>query len=525
MNTPQTSPQAGSYDVVVVGGALSGAASALLLLQSRPGLKVLVVEKSTVFTRRVGEATVEVSAYYLTRVLGLAHHLNHQHLIKQGLRFWFANENASTLDQCSEIGGRYLARVPSFLVDRAILDEEVLRRAVESGAELWRPAQVRAVELNSGGSQKITVQVDGRTVSVQARWVIDASGVGAMLARQNGWLKSNDAHPTTALWSRWRGVKDLDSSDFAQRFPECAQTCFGLRATATNHLLGYGWWAWIIPLKGGDVSIGLVMDQRLLDWPDSDSRSLGARLKDFLLQHPVGRELLGDAQWQDGDVHWRKNLAYSSTTFAGDGFVLVGDAAGFLDPFYSPGLDWLAFTTTRAARLILAERGGEDAGPLVARHNRDFTRSYQRWFEAIYRDKYEYLGDYELMRLAFLLDLGLYYLGVVSQPYKRGPIAFTEPLFSTAPSVPFFHMMRFYHGRLARIGRSRRRRGVWGRQNAGRRFLFGGFTFHPLSARHLIRAFFSFAWLELSEGWRSWFTRDTASNRKTQAIPATLPAP
>ena len=50
-------------------------------------------------------------------------------------------------------------------------------------------------------------------------------------------------------------------------------------------------------------------------------------------------------EFDEEDVHWRKNLAYYSTTFAGDGFVLVGDAAAFMDPFYSPGMDWISFTT------------------------------------------------------------------------------------------------------------------------------------------------------------------------------------
>ena len=63
-------------DVVIIGGALAGAATAILLLRKKPDLKVLIVEKSTAFTRRVGEATVEVSAYFLCRVLGLTQYMS-----------------------------------------------------------------------------------------------------------------------------------------------------------------------------------------------------------------------------------------------------------------------------------------------------------------------------------------------------------------------------------------------------------------------------------------------------------------
>src|SRR5437870_8187263 len=114
----------------------------MVLLSERPELKILIVEKSTAFSRRVGEATVEISGYFLGRVLGLTQHLNEAHLVKQGMRFWFFNARAQSLPECSEIGGRYLSRVASYQVDRAVLDQEVLRRAQAMGAEVWRPASV-----------------------------------------------------------------------------------------------------------------------------------------------------------------------------------------------------------------------------------------------------------------------------------------------------------------------------------------------------------------------------------------------
>jgi hypothetical protein len=161
---------------------------------------------------------------------------------------------------------------------------------------------------------------------------------------------------------------------------------------------------------------------------------------------------------------------------------------------------------------------------LVEKHNRDFRISYERWFEALYLDKYEYMGDYDLMRLGFLLDLGLYYLGVASQPYKRGPAGLREPVFSTARSVPFFHFMRLYNRRFAAMARARRARGAWGRNNAGRRFMFGGYTFSLASARPVIKATLSWLWLELKEGWRSWFGPKPAPSPIESSKPAPNPA-
>jgi hypothetical protein len=99
----------------------------------------------------------------------------------------------------------------------------------------------------------------------------------------------------------------------------------------------------------------------------------------------------------------------------------------------------------------------------------------------------------------------LYYLGVASQPFKRGFKALREPVFSTRPSVPFYHLMRTYNRRFAAMARSRRARGVWGRHNHCHRLMFGGYTFEGSSAKAILRALLAWGWLEFTEGWRSWF--------------------
>jgi flavin-dependent dehydrogenase len=498
-----TSENSSTYDVVIIGGAFAGAATATLLLRQNPGLRLLIVEKSEQFSRRVGEATVEVSAYFMGRVLGLTQYLNHSHLVKQGMRFWFANEKVKDLAEASELGGRYQVRLPAYQIDRATFDEEVLRRACLAGATLLRPAKIVDVQLSPGGLQTIAIKHDRGSNTVRTRWIVDASGVAALLARKNGWWKSNTAHPTSAVWSRWKGVKDWDGAEIAEKYPQWASAVYGIRGTATNHVVGDGWWSWWIPLKGGDVSVGVVFDQRLVDWPQ-EGEGLGDRMKTFLMQHPVGREMLADATYDEEDVHWRKNLSYCTTMFAGDGFVLVGDAAAFLDPLYSPGMDWISFSASRAAELIGAQRRGEPMEGWITRHNRELAESYDRWFEAIFKDKYQYLGEFDLMSVAFTLDLGFYYLGIASQPYKIGPRALLVPPFSDSISRPFFHLIRTYNRRFAQIARRRRRLHRLGRRNNSRRFLIPGFTLKSTDLTMLLKALAKWFWLELSEGWHTW---------------------
>ena len=492
-----------TYDVVVIGGALSGAATATLLLRKNPGLRLLIVEKSTQFGRKVGEATVEISGYFIGRVLGMTQYLNESHLAKQGLRFWFTNEDVSTLDQASEIGPRYLARLPSYQLDRSVFDEEVLHRACEAGAELMRPARVLNIQLNEGGLQSMEVRQGEAAQTIRARWIVDASGIACALARKQGWWRANEAHPTASAWGRWSGVKDWDGRELAEKFPQWSAVVYGTRGTATNHIVGDGWWSWWIPLKGGDVSVGVVFDQRIVEFPAAGR--MGDRLREFLSRHPVARELLEKAECHEDDTHWRRNLPYSSTTFAGDGFALVGDAAAFLDPFYSPGMDWISFTATSAANLITEQRNGKPMAERVAKFNRDFTVSQERWFEALYRDKYDYMGEFDLISLAFRLDLGLYYWGVVEPVFHEGEKALCMPPFSPPTGRVFGWLMRTYNRRFAQMGRRRRRLKLLGRMNKGQRLLIPGYLLARSDMLRLFPMLMEWATLELREGWRSWF--------------------
>jgi flavin-dependent dehydrogenase len=492
------------WDVIILGGALAGASTALLLRRRNPRWRILVIEKSTRLGRRVGESTVETSAYFIGRVLGLTDHLNEKHLVKQGMRFWFCNEKTRGLADCSETGPKYNVRFPGYQVDRSVLDEEVLARAVAAGAQLLRPVKVRDVVLAEGSLQTVTWAADdGGAGTETARWVVDASGFAAILGRRNGWLKANTAHPIAACWSRWNGVRNMDGREFAQSHPAWARRSKAVRYTATNHVCGKGWWSWWIPLKGGDTSVGIVYDQRITELPEG--QNIGDRLRAFLTAHPAARELLEGATHQEGDVHFRRNCAYSSTRYAGDGFVLVGDAAAFIDPFYSPGMDWISFSASAAAALVDSCLSGRSATERIARHNANFTASHDRWFNAIYRDKYYYMGDYELMTLAFRLDLGSYYLGVVSRPFASGDSALEVPAFAPRGGAAAGALMALYNRRLAAIARSRMRRGTWGRRNSGRYF---GFISYELNRRLLPRVVGQLAmWmlLEATEGWRSWF--------------------
>ena len=464
-----------SCDVAVIGGAFSGAATGLLLKRKLPGSSVIIIEKSTVFDRKVGESTTEVSSCFLTRVLGVSTYLGHEHLAKQGLRMWFSNSADQPFEDCVELGGRYNSRLSGFQVDRAKLDEHLLALAVEAGCELMRPAKVTEIECGGIGRNRLKVSIGGETQEIRAKWVVDASGRAAVLARSMNLLKPLEEHPVHSIWGRFTGVKDWDGYELRKKFPRYASAARTGRSWATNHLMGLGWWCWIIPLRGGDTSIGLVYDSRLYTPPDG--ASIAARLRAHFLSHPVGREILADAQPVENDQRAYSPLSYLSGKVSGDGWVMAGDAGSFMDPFYSPGLDFCAFTA-HAAHTVIARslEGGAVSAADLEKYNDRFQFCFRSWFDAIYRDKYFYMGDAELMAAAFLLDIAMYHLGPVRQVYANPDENFSSFPFGGVPGRIVARLMAFYNGRLSALARRKIAAGRYGDRNSDWRLMIGGFA-------------------------------------------------
>ena len=479
------------YDVVIVGGAFSGAATALMLKRKHPAARVLIVEKAAEFDRKVGESTTELSSCYMTRLLGLTNYLGHHHLAKQGLRLWFANRPNQSFDDCVEVGARYQARLPTFQVDRATLDSHMLELAIKAGCDLRRPTKVSRLELNGRDGQSITltatdmqkhVPPEGRASArppqgeetITSRWVIDASGRAALLARKLGHFQPNTEHPINAVWARFSDVKDWDSYEWRERFVDYANACRTSRSWATNHLMGYGWWCWIIPLRGGDVSAGLVYDSRLFTLPEGPN--LGERLRAHLLSHPIGAEIFSSAQIIEQDVHAFSALSYSSRKVCDDGWAMVGDAAGFIDPLYSPGLDFCSYTSYYVADLLARTLAGEDVTKSLSYYNEQYPVTYRLWFETLYKDKYYYMGDAELMSAALLLDVGTYFIGLVIPVYRDPEREFLHLPFEGRAGGIVASMMKFYNRRLVTLAKRRLATGCYGRRNAGWRELYDGFV-------------------------------------------------
>ncbi|HET9227728.1 MAG TPA: NAD(P)/FAD-dependent oxidoreductase [Thermoanaerobaculia bacterium] len=448
------------FDVVILGGAFSGASAAILLRRDRPDLSVLIVERQVRFDEKVGEATTEMSGMFLTRRLAQWQHLEMEHLPKEGLRYWFQNDKVRGHANASESGAFLRSTVPSFQLRRDALDEHLLATAVEEGAELIRPARVQDVELGDF-DHRVTIEKDGETETVSCGWVLDATGRACFLGKRLGLIERNKEHPTAAVWCRWQDVRHLD--DFAARGPlSLSRGNVSSRRLATNHYMGFGYWVWFIPLGNGETSVGVVFDTRLMEL---DKAGYDA----FLRRIPMAAELLQGARMRPEDLRAFSNLAYVTKQYMGNGWALLGDAAAFLDPYYSPGLDHASFSVEATVEIVKAQTEGQDVQARIAEHNETFLRSYRRFFGSIYKDKYFYMGEHDLLSASFLIETAQYYIFVVIPAYRVMGKFHWMPVLGPKPAFFSYHLMRIYNRRFKKIALARREMGEAGLRNDGRR--------------------------------------------------------
>jgi len=358
-------------DVVICGGGLAGLLLARQVRRELPDLSVTVLEKTTRplpdACHKVGESSVETGSQYLER-LGLADHLLERHIVKLGLRF-FPGHGELPLHERTEIGPSAEPIVRSYQLDRGRFEGDVRAMLEEDGVVLREGARVRTIDLGAAGAPHVvTFDADRATESVGARWVVDATGRSALL-RGALKLKRGTRHPASAGWFRIAGRFDISDMVPPSEAAWHRRACAGERWRSTNHFMGDGYWAWVIPLSTGHTSIGLVVHEDRHDFHEVSS--LDAVMA-FLGRHePHLARALADAEVKDFLClrHYNNMVA---RTWSEDRWAIVGEAGAFVDPLYSPGTDFIAFANSFTTELLRIDREGGDLAPKVAAYNAQY---------------------------------------------------------------------------------------------------------------------------------------------------------
>lgn len=397
-----------AYDVVVLGGGLAGLTLTLQLKQARPETSVLTLEMrpgdAPDAAHKVGESTVELGTHYLREVLNLKDYLDSEQLPKHGLRFFFSPRHKAQIDKRVELGPRVLLPVPSHQLDRGTLENELVHKCRAAGANVLLGAKVSGVEIRED-QHTIAYEYNSETRQVNARWVVDATGRSSFLKRKLGFKKELD-HDVNSVWFRVKGEIHLE--DWCENEAWNTYVERGLRRLSTIHFMGQGYWVWFIPLATGNTSIGIVADPR---YHPLDTYNKYDKAMEWLrVNEPFCYSIL-DQRRGDQVLDFRvlKHFAHSSERlYSTERWAVTGESGIFLDPFYSPGTDFISLSNTFVADLILRDLNGEDVHMRTNVYERTLFALFENWVP-VYRTMYELWGHTQTMVLKIFWDWATYW--------------------------------------------------------------------------------------------------------------------
>ncbi|HJT78882.1 MAG TPA: NAD(P)/FAD-dependent oxidoreductase [Gemmataceae bacterium] len=322
----------GTADVVVIGGGPAGSTVSTLLAQH--GCKVQLFERERFPRFHIGESLIPETYWVFQRLKMLDKMRASPFVKKYSVQFVSASGKVSAPfyfwdnkpHECSQ----------TWQVIRSEFDTLMLDNAREQGVEVHQPARVLEVLFEGGRAVGVRVQKEGAAPEeVRAQVVVDASGQSTMLQNRFKLRQWDPVLNKGAIWTYWEGAyRDTGRDEGAT-----------LVIQTPNKK---GWW-WYIPQHDNTVSVGVVAP---FDYLFKGRGSHEQVYNEEMEATPAVKERLANGRRATGYCA-TKDYSYRAKQVAGDGWVLVGDAFGFLDPLYSSGV-------------LLALKSGELAADAIA---------------------------------------------------------------------------------------------------------------------------------------------------------------
>jgi flavin-dependent dehydrogenase len=305
-------------DVLVIGGGPSGATTATLVAQQ--GYRVTLLERDRFPRFHIGESLIPETYWVLER-LGMLEKMKQSHFVKKySVQFVSARGKLSEpfyfMDnkphECSQ----------TWQVLRSEFDKMMLDNAREHGVEAHEGVRVLDVLFDGDRATGVRLRDESdQTREITARVVVDATGQSSLIANRFGLRETIPDLRKGAVWTYFKGAYRDTGRDEG--------------ATIVLQTVDKKGWFWYIPLHDDIMSVGVVTDFELLFAKGRGDHE--AIYNQELDRCPAVKQRVAQAE-RVGGYYATKDYSYRSSKLAGHGWVLVGDAYGFLDPLYSSGV-------------------------------------------------------------------------------------------------------------------------------------------------------------------------------------------
>lgn len=353
-------------DAIVIGAGPGGSVAAMRLAQL--GRSVLVLERRGFPRFHIGESLLPSCLVVLDKLGVLDQVLAQGYVRKYGGEFSFDFGMHIRFPFSDQGPDRY----PNALqVERAHFDHTLLRCARGAGATVLEGANVTDLLIEDGRVTGVSYDRFGRSHTVRASFVVDAGGRASKVARTFGLRKPIDKLRMVAVFRHFKGLKEENNPGVEGDIQVGA------------HKEG---WVWAIPIWADTISIGAVMPRDVLG--DRDPEQV---LAEHLSRAPrIAQRATGT--YPAGDVRVEADYCYYADTITGPGWLMVGDAACFLDPIFSGGVTIATATGMRAAeavdRMLRQPESEAELGDAYSSFLKTGYDTYARLIYAHYRSRF-----------------------------------------------------------------------------------------------------------------------------------------
>lgn len=352
--------QSTSTDVIVVGGGPAGATTATLVAQQ--GFNVTLFERERFPRYHIGESLIPETFWVLERLKMIAKLRNSHFVQKHSVQF--ITDRGTLSEPFYFADNKPHESSQTWQVLRSEFDQMMLKNAAEQGVNVQEG--VRVLEVLFEGKRAVGVRVqdeEGNPREVFASVVVDAAGQSNLLMDRLGLREWDPELKKAAIWTYFKGAQRDSGRDEG--------------ATLVMQLLGKKGWFWYIPLQDDTISVGVVADFNYL-FTDRGTKDIQEIFFQEVARCPGLIPKIASAQ-RAAPVKAAKEYSYRSQQVAGDGWVMVGDAFGFLDPLYSSGV-LLAFKSGALAAdaICLGLQIGDTSGERLGAWGEEYIKGMER---------------------------------------------------------------------------------------------------------------------------------------------------